>query len=80
LSAAFEACLSNGQNRFSSEALFNRLEIEPWKRRALGCLELDRREFAACLQERGWSYDPRTHHWSRRPETAGATVEPTLFG
>lgn len=66
LSEVFDACLSNGQATFTSEALFNRLIIELWQRRALRCLSLDRREFASRLEQRGWSYDSKTHLWSKR--------------
>ena len=37
LSEVFETCLNNGDSTFTSEALFNRLVIEMWQRRALGC-------------------------------------------
>ncbi len=76
LSEVFDACLGNGTRSFTNEALFNRLVIELWRRKALTCLSLDRREFAARLTERGWSYNTRTHLW-----TAGiaASAEPSLF-
>jgi hypothetical protein len=32
------------------------------------CLQLDRREFAAQLKERGWTYDERLHLWQRSGE------------
>jgi hypothetical protein len=79
LSDIFETCLSNGQSFFTSEALFNRLIVELWNRRALGCLSLDRKEFARRLEQRGWSYNPRTHRWSRRGDANHAAAEPTLF-
>jgi adenine-specific DNA methylase len=66
LSEVFDECLANGTKSFSSEALFNRLVIELWHRRALGCLSLDRRSFAANLEERGWRYDPSAHVWNYR--------------
>jgi hypothetical protein len=72
LNEALEACLRNGRASFTSEALFNRLIIELWERRALGCLKLDRREFAAQLQQRGWSYDEKRHVWERN-DGAGRT-------
>jgi hypothetical protein len=55
LSEVFDACLDNGASSFTSEALFNRLVIELWRRRALGCLNLNREEFAKQLEQRGWS-------------------------
>ena len=76
LSEVFDACLGNGTRSFTNEALFNRLVIELWRRKALTCLSLDRHEFAARLTERGWSYNTHTHLW-----TAGiaASAEPSLF-
>lgn len=65
LHEAFSACLDNGASAFTSEALFNRLVIELWHRRALSCLDLDRQEFARQLEQRGWSYNPRSHTWMR---------------
>jgi adenine-specific DNA methylase len=65
LSDVFDACLANGASSFTSEALFNRLVIELWRRRALACLSLDRREFASRLEQRGWNYNPKTHLWSK---------------
>jgi adenine-specific DNA methylase len=65
LTEVFDACLSNGTTTFTSEALFNRLIIELWHRRALGCLNLDRAEFTSRLEQRGWSYNARTHLWSK---------------
>jgi DNA modification methylase len=61
----FDACLASGATSFTSEALFNRLVIELWHRRALGCLNLDREEFARQLEQRGWSYNTRDHIWSK---------------
>jgi hypothetical protein len=69
LSEAIGDCLVEGASSFTSEALFNRLVIELWRRRALDCFSLDRESFAVHLHERGWSYNPKTHHWSRREET-----------
>src|SRR5207302_924446 len=37
LSEVFDACLANGAHDFTSEALFNRLIMELWQRRALNC-------------------------------------------
>ncbi len=65
LAEVFDSCLGNGTTSFTSEALFNRVVIELWRRRALGCLSLDRREFAGRLEQRGWRYDPKTHLWSK---------------
>jgi adenine-specific DNA methylase len=65
LTEVFDACLSNGATSFTSEALFNRLVIELWRRRALGCLNLDREEFASRLEQRGWKYNARTHLWAK---------------
>lgn len=65
LDSLFDDLLRNGRTEFTSEALFNRLVIELWNRRALGCLNLDRREFAKRLEQRGWNYDPRRHKWSQ---------------
>ncbi|MBI3884665.1 MAG: hypothetical protein HY302_02890 [Opitutae bacterium] len=64
LDDAFDECLKGGVARFSSEALFNRLVVGLWQRRALACLQLDRQAFAAKLRERGWTYDERRHEWS----------------
>ncbi len=80
LSEVFDTCLSNGIKNFTSEALFNRLVIELWHRRALGCLSLDRREFASRLEQRGWTYNPHTHLWSTGENKVGTTGEPMLFG
>jgi hypothetical protein len=79
LSEVFEACLSNGDSGFTSEALFNRLIIEMWHRRALDCLALDRREFAKRLRERGWSYNTHTHLWTKDQEVADSSGQPDLF-
>ena len=79
LSAAYEACLSGGNTSFASESLFNRLVIELWKRRALGCLGLDRREFASRLEQRGWRYNPRTHRWSKAQGAVDSEREAMLF-
>jgi adenine-specific DNA methylase len=66
LSRVFDECLANGIQDFTSEALFNKVVIELWHRRALGCLTLDRKIFAQNLEERGWNYDSRSHTWSRK--------------
>jgi len=65
LPEVFDACLNNDTASFTSEALFNRLVIELWHRRALSCLNLDREEFAQQLERRGWHYDARNHSWSK---------------
>jgi adenine-specific DNA methylase len=75
LEKAFDSCLRNGQTTFASEALFNRLILELWHQRALGCLRLDRREFASRLRQRGWTYDERRHRWQRAGEQAPRSVE-----
>lgn len=75
LSEVFDTCLSNGKSDFSSEELYNRLVLELWRRRALGCLRMGRREFQRRLTERGWTYDSRRHLWlknGRGQETASA--------
>lgn len=79
LSEVFDTCLANGRECFTSEALFNRLVLELWRRRALGCLNLDRRQFAEHLHRRGWSYNPRTHLWSRTSASRSRPGEPLLF-
>jgi adenine-specific DNA methylase len=79
LSEVFDECLANGSKSFASEALFNQPVIELWRRRALGCLELDRRNFAANLEERGWRYDPKTHRWHLGGVTRRRPVAQTLF-
>lgn len=65
LSEVFDACLASGATSFASEALFNRLIIELWRRRALSGLNLDRQEFVRQLEQRGWSYNTRNHTWSK---------------
>jgi len=79
LSKVFDECLGNGTKSFTSEALFNRLVIELWNRRALGCLNLDRRTFAANLEERGWLYDPKAHSWSLSRNVRGPSKLESLF-
>jgi len=63
LSEVFNKFLSNGTISFTSEALFNRLIIELWNRRALACLAIDRREFIKELEHRGWRYNSQSHLW-----------------
>jgi hypothetical protein len=79
LSEVMDQCLANGQTSFTSEALFNQLVIELWHRRALGCLSLDRNEFAKRLEERGWHYNPKTHLWNKGEVAASPTGELALF-
>ena len=80
LDKALDSCLRNGQTTFTSEALFNRLILELWEQRALGCLQLDRREFASRLRQRGWTYDARRHRWQRagQPPATPADLPFTL--
>jgi len=75
----FDACLNNDTASFTSEALFNRLVIELWHRRALSCLNLDRGEFAKQLELRGWHYDTRNHSWSRSAYPKTVLTEMMLF-
>lgn len=79
LSEVFDVCLNNGTSSFSSEALFNRLVIELWRRRALKCLNLDREEFAKQLQQRGWNYNTRNHSWSKAGYQKKIFAEMMLF-
>ncbi|HZM02281.1 MAG TPA: DNA methyltransferase [Candidatus Saccharimonadales bacterium] len=80
LSEVFDACLANGVGSFTSEALFNRLIMELWHRRALGCLSLGREEFSRGLTQRGWSYNAHTHCWSRNVGDQEAHGSFTLLG
>jgi len=80
LSEVFEVCLANGVRSFTSEALFNRLIMELWHRRALGCLSLGRDEFTSRLEQRGWSYDTKTHLWNKGQGTRNRDGELALFG
>jgi len=80
LSEVFDACLTDGMSSFTSEALFNRLVMELWRRRALRCLSLDRREFASRLEQRGWSYNARTHRWNKGASQAPAPGQLALVG
>jgi DNA modification methylase len=75
----FDTCLGNGTTSFTSEALFNRLVIELWHRRALSCLNLDREEFARQLEQRGWSYSTRNHTWSKAGYPKKVFAEMMLF-
>jgi DNA modification methylase len=79
LSEIFDACLNDESTSFTSEALFNRLIIELWHRRALSCLNLDRQEFARQLEQRGWSYNPRHHSWSKSGYPKRAFSDMMLF-
>lgn len=79
LAQTFESCLNNGTTTFTSEALFNRLVMELWRRRALRCLSLDRKEFVRQLEQRGWSYNSRNHCWSKAGYPKPAFAELMLF-
>ena len=79
LAEVFDACLANGTGSFTSEALFNRLVIELWNRRALGCLALDRAEFVKQLEQRGWTYNTRNHSWLRSGYPRKVLPEMMLF-
>src|ERR1051326_782381 len=73
LDEVFDSCLRNGIETFTSEALFNRLIMELWRRRSLGCLNLDRDEFVSRLKDRGWTYSSDNHAWTTG-ELAKATT------
>lgn len=79
LSKVFDDCLGTKTKSFTSEALFNRLVIELWRRRALGCLNLDRRTFATNLEERGWKYDAKAHIWCYKGNTRRPSEMRFLF-
>ena len=79
LSDVFDSCLSPGVTSFASEALFNRLVIELWRRHALSCLSLNREEFARQLEQRGWSYNTRNHTWSKAGYPKKLATEMMLF-
>jgi adenine-specific DNA methylase len=79
LSSVIDACLGDGVTSFTSEALFNRLVIELWHRRALSCLNLNRKEFVRQLEERGWSYSSRNHLWSKAGNPKSEFAEMMLF-
>ncbi|MCE5325590.1 MAG: DNA methyltransferase [Planctomycetaceae bacterium] len=79
LSEVFEACLNHGSTSFSNEALFNRVVIELWNRRALGCLSLDRREFADRLTRMGWTYNCKTHLWAKSDASGESAESRELF-
>ncbi len=79
LSELFDDCLGDGTASFTSEALFNRLVVEMWRGRALGCLNLDRADFARQLEERGWSYNTRSHRWSKAGYAKKVFAEMMLF-
>ena len=74
LSDVFDECLMNGMTSFTSEALFNRLVVQLWRRNALSCLSLDRRAFAEHLECRGWTYDPQNHLWTKHPVPEGCLL------
>jgi adenine-specific DNA methylase len=79
LAEVMDTCLNNGVTSFTSEALFNRLVIELWRRRALGCLNLDREDFARRLEERGWRYNAQTYLWSKIGYSRTVLGEMMLF-
>jgi hypothetical protein len=79
LSDVFDFCLANESESFTNEALLNRLVVELWNRQALGCLALDRREFAERLTERKWAYDARRHVWKKSDAPPPAVRVPMLF-
>ena len=69
LKQAFDDCLKRGMNSFTSEALFNRLILALWERRALNCLKLDRAQFSSELERRGWAYDEKRHVWEHKDQS-----------
>ncbi len=79
LPEVFDTCLNRDASSFTSEALFNRLVIELWRRRALSCLNLDREEFAEQLARRGWKYNLRNHRWSKSAYPRMPFTEMMLF-
>ena len=79
LSEVFDVCLNHGATSFTSEALFNQLVIELWRRHALGCLNLNREEFSKQLEQRGWNYSPKTHLWTRAGYVKKVFTEMMLF-
>lgn len=79
LSEIFDGCLDDETKSFSSEALFNRIVIELWHRRALSCLNLNRRTFATILELRGWTYDSKSHIWSHKSVARHPSAVSSLF-
>jgi len=79
LSDVFDGCLNKDAVSFTSEDLFNRLVIELWHRRALGCLNLDRAEFVRQLEHRGWHYSTRNHSWLKSGYPRKNFAEMMLF-
>jgi hypothetical protein len=69
LSEVFDTCLEAGTESFTNESLFNRLVLELWRRRALGCLALNRERFSHELAQRGWTYDSHSHLWSHNSKS-----------
>jgi len=53
--------------------------MELWQRRALGCLSLNRQEFTSRLEQRGWTYDTKTHLWSSAETNETGREELALF-
>lgn len=56
------------------ELIFNRLIIDAWKNSALGSLHVTRTQLCELIENRGWRYDERHHHW-----TKSASEDITLF-
>jgi DNA modification methylase len=79
LTEIFDLCLNSGATSFTSEALFNRLVVELWRRRALSCLNLGRAEFTSRLEQRGWSYNSKNHLWAKSGCPKAAFGEMMLF-
>jgi len=46
----------------------------------MGCLGLNREEFSKRFEQRGWSYDTKTHEWSKGGKTGIPRGELVLFG
>lgn len=57
--------LKNEHGPIYSEAVFNRLITEAWKKRAIGALGIERTELSALIAARGWEYDQQRHWWTR---------------
>jgi hypothetical protein len=79
LSEVVDSCLQESGASFSGEVLFDRIVMELWRRRALRCLDLDRRDFVRELTKRGWTYDARSHTWSKSPAKSRKPGDPVLF-
>jgi adenine-specific DNA methylase len=79
LDHVLDALLDQGASEFSHEVLFNKMVIEFWKRDAMSCLELNRHLFAEKLQQRGWEYISKKHHWIKKDGSLESKVQPSLF-